>query len=140
MIGDKGAYLSIGSEIHERAAGLYLLVGDDRYRAGVLPESLPTEESTMKRSKKPIPRFASVDEESAFWDIHSPLDVGAWEVVPYEKVCTELGARTAAKRSVTLRLDRDLVEKLKRAARKHKVKYQALAREILWQSLTRRAQ
>jgi hypothetical protein len=96
--------------------------------------------ATPIRSKRRVPRFKSVEEESAFWDRHSPLEVGHWEAVPYEKVCEEMGARAEPKLPVTLRVERTLLEKLKRAARRHGVKYQALAREILWQSLSRRAQ
>jgi predicted DNA binding CopG/RHH family protein len=92
------------------------------------------------RGKPTIPRFKSVEEESAFWDRHSPLDFGDWEAVPYEKVCKEMGARAEPKLPVTLRVERELLLKLKRAARRYGVKYQALAREILWQSLSRKAQ
>jgi len=93
-----------------------------------------------KNGKDRLPRFRTVEEEGAFWDTHSPLDVGRWEAVPYEQVCEDLGARKGAKRAVTLRLERELLDRLKRAARRHGLRYQALAREILWQSLTRRAE
>ena len=89
---------------------------------------------------RPIPRFASLDEESVFWDRHSPLDRGDWEAVPYEKVCEALAVRGEEKRSVTLRLEQELVRRLKTAARRHGIRYQALAREILWRSLLRKAQ
>ena len=89
---------------------------------------------------KDVPRFKSVEEESAFWDRHSVLDVGDWEAVPYEQVCKDLGARSEPKLPVTLRMEPGLLRKLKTAARRHGVKYQALAREILWQSLSRKAQ
>jgi predicted DNA binding CopG/RHH family protein len=92
------------------------------------------------RGKRPVPKFKSVEEESAFWDRHSILDFGQWEAVPYEKVCQEMGARAEPKLPVTLRVERALLLKLKRAARRYGVKYQALAREILWQSLSRKAQ
>jgi predicted DNA binding CopG/RHH family protein len=95
---------------------------------------------TPARGKRPIPKFQSVEEESAFWDRHSPLDFGDWEAVPYEKICKEMGARAQPKLPVTLRVERALLLKLKKAAKRHGVKYQALAREILWQSLSRKAQ
>jgi len=100
----------------------------------------PSKKATPVRSKRPLPRFKSVEEESAFWDRHSPLEVGQCEAVPYEEVCQEMGARAEPKLRVTLRVERALLQKLKQAARRHGVKYQALAREILWQSLSRRAQ
>ncbi len=92
------------------------------------------------RGKRPVPKFKSLEEESAFWDRHSALEVGDWEAVPYEQVCKELGARAEPKLPVTLRMERALLRKLKAAARRHGVKYQALAREILWRSLSRKAQ
>jgi len=90
--------------------------------------------------KRPVPKFKTVEEESAFWDRHSVLDHGTWEAAPYEKVCRDLAARAEPKLPVTLRVERALLRKLKSAARRHGVKYQALAREILWQSLTRKAE
>jgi predicted DNA binding CopG/RHH family protein len=95
---------------------------------------------TPARGKRQMPKFKSVEEESAFWDRHSPLDFGDWEAVPYEKVCKEMGARAQPKLPVTLRVERALLLKLKKAAKRHGVKYQALAREILWQSLSKKAQ
>lgn len=92
------------------------------------------------RGRRSVPKFRTVEEESAFWDRHSVLDVGDWEAVPYEQVCEELGARAEPKLPVTLRMERALLRKLKAAARRHGVKYQALAREILWRSLSRKAQ
>lgn len=100
----------------------------------------PAKKTMTIRSKRSVPKFKSIEEESAFWDSHSALDVGDWDAVPYEEVCEELGARAEPKAPVTLRLERALLQKLKAAARRHGVKYQALAREILWQSLSRKAQ
>ncbi|MBI4600445.1 MAG: hypothetical protein HY721_00655 [Planctomycetes bacterium] len=96
----------------------------------------PSRTPKPKTRKKSLPAFRTVEEESEFWDRHSFLDLGAWEPVPYEVVCEELGARKEPKVAVTLRLDKRLVQRLKQAARRHGVKYQALAREILWRSLT----
>ena len=93
-----------------------------------------------KAKKRPIPHFKSVRKESDYWDTHSPLDVGEWEVVPYDEICKEMGSRGDPKVSVTLRLEKGLVKQLKEAGRRYGVKYQALAREILWRSLSRKAQ
>lgn len=90
--------------------------------------------STKLRGRR-VPAFRSTLQESAFWDRHSPLDYGDWEVVPCEEVCRELAVRSERKVPVTLRLERSLVGRLKRAARRHGVKYQTLAREILRRSL-----
>ncbi len=78
-------------------------------------------------------------QESAFWDRLSVLDFGAWEVVPYDQVCRDLESRAQAKQPVTFRLEKALVRRLKRAAQQHGIKYPALAREILWQGLSRKA-
>ena len=93
-----------------------------------------------KRRKQPIPRFRSVNKESDFWDTHSFLDYGDWEVVSYEDLCEEIGARTDTKIPVTFRLEKQLLRRLKHAARRHGIKYQVLVREILWRSLIRKAQ
>ncbi len=90
-------------------------------------------------SGRPVPRFPSVERESDYWDKHSPLDRGDWEAVSYEEVCADLAARGEGKQAVTLRLEPKLVRRLKNVARRHRLKYQALAREILWRSLLRRA-
>jgi predicted DNA binding CopG/RHH family protein len=92
------------------------------------------------KAGKSLPKFKSVEEESAFWDRHSVLDFGAWEVIPYDKVCEDLESRAEPKQPVTFRLEKALVRKLKDAARHHGIKYQALAREILWQSLSKKAE
>ena len=99
-----------------------------------------SKKAILVRGKRPVPRFKSVEEESAFWERHSPLEYGRWEAVPYEEVCKEMGARAEPKLPITLRVERALIRKLKQAARQHGIKYQALAREILWQSLSRKAQ
>jgi len=96
---------------------------------------------TAKKKKNGTPpRFRSVEEESAYWDKHSPLDLGDWTVIPYDQVCKDLGARKEAKVPVTFRLEKRLVRRLKEAARQYGIKYQTLAREILWRSLTRKAE
>lgn len=98
------------------------------------------EEGRVPSKRRPIPRFKSLREESDFWDTHSFLDVGEWDVVPYDEICKEMGSRSDPKVSVTLRLEKGLVKQLKEAGHRYGVKYQALAREILWQSLSRKAQ
>ncbi len=94
---------------------------------------------TMKarKGKEFTPQFKSVEEESAFWDTHSFLDFGRWEAVPYDEVCKDLESRMEPKLPVTIRLEKGLIRKLKEAARRHGLKYQVLAREILWRSLSK---
>lgn len=92
------------------------------------------QKTTVIRGRRATPKFRSMEKESSFWDGHGALDFCTWEAVPYE------WDREEPKISVTLRMERALLRKLKVAARRHGVKYQALAREILWRSLSRRAQ
>ena len=89
-----------------------------------------------RKGKKPIPQFKSVGKESAFWDTHSFLEYGDWDAVPYDEVCRDLASRKESKVPVTFRLEKGLIRKLKEAAGRHGIKYQVLAREILWRSLT----
>lgn len=89
------------------------------------------------QSKRRLPRFKTVREESEFWDRHSPLDYGAWEEVSYEDILGELEARGERKVQVSLRLERKLVSKLKRVAAEHRIPYQKLARELLWRAVSR---
>jgi predicted DNA binding CopG/RHH family protein len=90
-----------------------------------------------KKGQRALPRFRSVEAESAFWDTHSFLDFGEWEVVPYEEALKDLASRKEPKLPVTLRLERGLIRKLKQVARRHGIKYQSLVREILRRSLSK---
>lgn len=92
-----------------------------------------------KRARGNVPRFKSIEEESEFWDTHSFLDFGSWEPVPYDDVCRSLSFVKGPKVPVTFRLERSLVQGLKEAARQYGIKYQVLARKILWRSLSKRA-
>lgn len=92
-----------------------------------------------RKGKEFIPQFKSVEEESDFWDTHSFLDFESWETVPYDEVCRDLESRIEPKLPVTIRLEKGLIRKLKEAARHHGIKYQVLAREILWRSLSKQA-
>jgi len=95
---------------------------------------------TVLRGRKRIPQFKTLEDESRFWDTHSFLDYGNWEIVSAENVSREMRARQERKVPVTFRLEKDLVRKLKKAAKENGVKYQALAREILWRSLNKKAE
>lgn len=80
---------------------------------------------------KPFPRFRSLEEESDFWDKHSPLDYGSWKEVSYTDIVKDLKSRSRPKRQLSLRLDPELIGQLKGLARKHGIRYQKLARELL---------
>ena len=92
--------------------------------------------SKPRKGRRAVPRFRSVEAESAFWGTHSFLDFGDWEVISYEEALRDLSSRKEPKLPVTLRLERGLIRKLKQVARRHGVKYQSLVREILRRSLS----
>jgi predicted DNA binding CopG/RHH family protein len=54
-----------------------------------------------------------------------------------EQAKIDLAARKEPKLPVTFRLEKDLIRRLKDAAARHGIRYQSLAREILWRSLSR---
>jgi len=85
---------------------------------------------TMIR-KKSIPKFSSLEQESDFWDKHSPLDYGVWEEVSYDEMLKDLKEQAERKRQVSLRLEPELIKSLKKIARGYGIPYQKLARELL---------
>lgn len=87
----------------------------------------------MSKSKKKVPAlpdFASEEKELAFWDKH---DIREFDDGMAEDIILSLNPKP--KRPVTLRLDEDLITALKKAANKHGVRYQTLARELLRRSM-----
>ena len=89
------------------------------------------------KGKRPIPSFKSLEEESAFWDTHSPLDYGEWEEVSAEEILEDLKRRSQKKVQISIRVEPELIEKLKRVAKRHGVPYQRVARELLWRGLSK---
>jgi predicted DNA binding CopG/RHH family protein len=86
------------------------------------------------------PRFRSVEEESAFWDRHDPLEYGTWKEISYERFLKECGRLSSRKVHMTIRVERELIDRLKSIARKHRIKYQILARQLLWRHVRSMAQ
>lgn len=84
----------------------------------------------MAKQPKPLPDFASEEEELRFWDEHDPSDY----VEGPSDVIVRLKERK--RRMVTMRLDEPLYEELKAVAAKHGLPYQRLMRELIRQSLT----
>lgn len=74
-----------------------------------------TEGSTPKQAKSRIPRFKSVEEAAEFWDAHSLAD--------YEDELQAVSdvrfveSRAKPKKGITVRLEDDLLEALRREAR-----------------------
>jgi len=86
-------------------------------------------EITIK--KKQVPKFDSLERESDFWGQHSPLDYGIWHEISYGEILKDLKEQSQRKRQVSLRLEPELVESLKKIARGYGIPYQKLARELL---------
>lgn len=83
------------------------------------------------RTKKAVPAFHSLREESDFWDRESPLEYGDWREVSSEEIMAGLKRESRRKRQVSLRLEPDLIADLKSLAKRYGVPYQKLARELL---------
>lgn len=81
----------------------------------------------MKAKRKPIPRFRTEDEESAFWDKESPLDyldAGKARKV----VLSDLKPSTEV---ISLRLPAGLLHDIKVLANKNDVPYQSYLKILL---------
>lgn len=87
--------------------------------------------------KRPIPSFKSLEEESEFWDTHSPLDYGEWEEVSTEEIIEDLKKRSQKKVQISIRVEPELIKKLKQMAKRHGVPYQKVVRELLWRGLSK---
>ncbi len=81
---------------------------------------------TTERAKSRIPRFKSVEEAAEFWDTHSLADYEdeLEEVPDVQFVVT----RAQPKKGVTVRLEQDLLDALRREAQAKGVGLSALIR------------
>lgn len=82
---------------------------------------------SVRKKLKPIPRFASEDEEREFWATHDSTDYVDWRraqpaVFPRLKPSTQ---------TISLRLPGSLLENLKVLANKRDVPYQSLLKIFL---------
>ena len=84
----------------------------------------------MDRKPKMLPHFESEEEELTFWDTHHPADYieGPADII--------IRLKKRPTKTVTMRLDEPLYNRLREVADKHGVPYQRLMRELLRQSLT----
>lgn len=82
----------------------------------------------MQRKKK-MPKFKTIEEESNYWDNQSTTVFESEEIT--EEFFKSLKKSSEPKKKVTLRLDIDLIEKLKKAAKKFGVPYQKFTRELI---------
>ena len=83
----------------------------------------------MGSKSKKLPHFESEEEELEFWDTHHPADYieGPADII--------VRLKQRPKKTVTMRLDEPLYNRLREVADRHGVPYQRLMRELLRQSL-----
>ncbi len=75
-----------------------------------------------KKSSKPLPHFKTEAEERAFWESHDSTDYVDWSQAERAR----LPNLKPSTKSISLRLPVDLLERIKIAANKRDVPYQAL--------------
>lgn len=83
--------------------------------------------STAK--KKVLPTFKSEAEELEFWDTHSPAD---WIEGPSDLI---IRLKKRPKKTVTMRMDQRLYDRLREVAAEHDVPYQRLMQELVREGL-----
>lgn len=80
-----------------------------------------------KAARKPIPRFATEDEEREFWATHDTTDYFDWSKA-VRATFPELKPSTTA---ISLRLSASMIEELKTLANERDVPYQSLMKVFL---------
>lgn len=88
----------------------------------------------MKQEKLKIPRFKTAEQEAEFWESHSAVDYCLVPADPAE-VLADLRKHHQKKKNVTLRLEPELVRRLKGRAKKVGVRTQTFVREWLWRAV-----
>ena len=88
----------------------------------------------MKQKKLKMPQFKTVEQEAEFWESHSAANYHLASADPVE-VLTDLKNRHRKKRNVTLRLEPELMKRLKSRAKKVGVRTQTFVREWLWRAV-----
>jgi len=83
------------------------------------------------KTKRPLPKFKSVEEESIFWRKHSIL-----EFIDETQILSFLRQRNRST-AVSLRMEPVVLEQAKRIAEARGVKYQTLLREWIYEGLER---
>ncbi len=79
----------------------------------------------MKNKTKPVPRFRTAAEESAYWDRHSLTEhLGEFKAV-------KMKLKGPVKHLLSIRIDLDLVRKIRRIADHRGIPYQTLMQQWL---------
>jgi CopG antitoxin of type II toxin-antitoxin system len=87
-----------------------------------------------KTTKSRIPTFKTIEEEAAFWDIHSSEEF-AGELTLVEDVKF---VKAPSKKALTVRFDEDTFEELSREAREKGIGPSTLARMVILEHLRAR--
>lgn len=85
----------------------------------------------MKKRLKPIPKFASEDEERRFWEQHDTSEYLDWSQAQ-QVVMPKLKPTT---KTISLRLPQHLLDSIKAAANARDVPYQSLIKVWLQEKL-----
>ena len=85
----------------------------------------------MKKQLKPIPKFASEDEERQFWEEHDSSEYLDWSQAQ-QVVMPKLKPTT---KTISLRLPQHLLDSIKAAANARDVPYQSLIKVWLQEKL-----
>ena len=100
----------------------------DRWSEGDSPLGLPkvrVRKMTMKKNAKRLPTFKSLEEEPEYWDKHSLTEhLGEFKAV-------KLKLKGPVKHLLSIRIDLDLVRKIRRIADHRGVPYQTLMQQWL---------
>jgi predicted DNA binding CopG/RHH family protein len=86
-----------------------------------------------KRNRKPIPEFASEDEERKFWASHDTVDYFDWN----KAVRARLPELRPSTTTISLRLPASMLEEIKALANERDVPYQSLMKVFLAERIAR---
>ena len=87
----------------------------------------------MSKVKKTVPEFASEAEERAFWETHNSTDYVDWG----KARVVSLSNLKPSTKTISLRLPRNLLERIKIEANKRDVPYQSLIKTWLAEDVER---
>lgn len=86
-----------------------------------------------KPAKKPIPRFATEDEEREFWGTHDTVEYFDWS----KAVRANFPELKPSTTTISLRLPASMLEELKALANERDVPYQSLLKVFLAERIAR---
>jgi predicted DNA binding CopG/RHH family protein len=90
--------------------------------------------TSKTKQLKPIPSFASEDEERKFWETHDSMDFIDWD----QAVATSFPNLKPSTKTISIRLPESLIDSLKVLANKQDVEYQSLIKMLLNEHVARK--